>query len=242
VPRPTVRPAGRLAWSYFLAVFAFFTASASRRSYYLLPVLPPAAVRIAALWMTPAEQLRPLARRRRTGGYAVLAVGTVAVVLRLALPPEWRPAPFDRLPPTPARPFAIAGGVACLAPLGVGFFRTRLRPFAAFAVALAGVGYATVIAVAAADQYRTRRAFADAVRARRLRPPRTVSRPRHRVRTAPAGPVARPPDAGRDHRRRDGRQGPAGRRSAAVLDGPEPAGNGRRGGTGSAVGWPRPSR
>ena len=81
VSRPVVRPADRLAWAYFLAVFAFFTASASRRSYYLLPVLPPTAVLIAALWMTPAGQLRPLARRLRTGGYAVLAVGTVAVVL-----------------------------------------------------------------------------------------------------------------------------------------------------------------
>lgn len=158
------RPADRLAWAYFLAVFAFFTASASRRSYYLLPVLPPTAVLLAALWATPAEQLRPLAQRLRTGGYAVLAVGAVVAVALLALSPNWRPAPFDKLPATPALPFVIVGGAGCLAALGWGFVRERLRPAVVVGVAAAGVGYATVIAFPAADEFRTRRAFADSVR------------------------------------------------------------------------------
>ena len=41
---PKPEPARRFVLAWFLATFVFFTLSASRRSYYLLPVLPPLAL------------------------------------------------------------------------------------------------------------------------------------------------------------------------------------------------------
>ncbi|MEO2091755.1 MAG: hypothetical protein ABGY75_20045, partial [Gemmataceae bacterium] len=163
VPRRPVRDADRLAWAYFLAVFLFFTASASRRSYYLLPVLPAAVVLIAAVLASPAEALRPVARRLRTAGYAVLAVVTVAAGLLALHPADVLPAPYDRLPPLPARWGFLAGWVGSVIAVSVAVVRPGVRPWVAAGVAFAAVGYVLLVALPATDQFRTRRAFADAV-------------------------------------------------------------------------------
>lgn len=163
VPRRPVRDVDRLAWAYFLAVFLFFTASASRRSYYLLPVLPAAAALIAAVLVSPAEALRPVARWLRTGGYVVLATFTLAAGLLALHPADVLPAPYDRLPPLPARWGFLAGWVVSVIAVSVGTFRPVARPWVAAGVAFAAVGYVLLVALPATDQFRTRRAFADAV-------------------------------------------------------------------------------
>ena len=75
VPRRGVRGADRLAAAYFWGVFLFFTLSASRRSYYLVPVLPAVALLVARLWTSPPDTLRPIARRLAGAGFALGAVG-----------------------------------------------------------------------------------------------------------------------------------------------------------------------
>ena len=76
-PRPVSR-GDRLARAYFWAVFVFFTASASRRSYYLLPVLPAAALLIGRVLTAEHGELSALVRRLRIGGWWALDRGSRA--------------------------------------------------------------------------------------------------------------------------------------------------------------------
>ena len=77
----------RFALAFFWAVFVFFTMSSSRRSYYVLPVLPPAAILVARVVLAEAAGLTTWARRLRAGGYAVTAAGAVATGLAVVVPP-----------------------------------------------------------------------------------------------------------------------------------------------------------
>ncbi len=155
-PRPGT-PGDRFARVYFWTVFAFFTLAASRRSYYLLPVLPAASLLIAG---TLTAELRPVARRLRGVGWAVLGVAVLASGL-LLLPPAWvLPAPYDQFPRLPY-PAAFAAGWLTTLALIVASLRGRLpHPARSAAVmAFAAFGYGFGVAWPALDDQRTRRAF-----------------------------------------------------------------------------------
>ncbi|MBX9581855.1 MAG: glycosyltransferase family 39 protein [Gemmataceae bacterium] len=98
----------RLARAYFWAVFLFFTASASRRSYYLLPVLPAAALLVGRLLAAGDDDLSPLARRLRSAGWVLTGVALLISGLLLLPPSSVLPPPYDRLPPLPARGWLAA--------------------------------------------------------------------------------------------------------------------------------------
>jgi 4-amino-4-deoxy-L-arabinose transferase-like glycosyltransferase len=72
----------RFALSFFWAVFLFFTLSSSRRSYYLLPVLPAAALLVADIMAKPGAMLRRLTPRPRR---ATRAAAVVVYALQLLL-------------------------------------------------------------------------------------------------------------------------------------------------------------
>src|SRR5207302_60099 len=94
------RRADRFAAAYFWATFLFFTLSASRRSYYLLPVLPAAALLIAVVLM----RTNPW----RLVGVWLFAIGVLIAPIVL-VPPSWRPVRFEGLPELPAQgPFLVA--------------------------------------------------------------------------------------------------------------------------------------
>ena len=154
----------RLAQVYFWAVFLLFTASASRRSYYLLPVLPAVALLVGRVLTAP--DLPPLARRLRAAGWAVLGVAAVAIGLA-AVPPGWVLAgPSGELPPLPARGLVLAGWLAAVATT-VAAVLGKVRPLVPAAVGAFGVlGYLFGLALPAADDQRTSRPFLHAVRDR----------------------------------------------------------------------------
>ena len=168
LPAALVPPAGRgdrLAAAYFWAVFLFFTASASRRSYYLLPVLPAVALLVARVLTAPGETLRPVAKKLRTAGWGLFGVG-VAAAGALLVPPAWvLPAPYNRLPEPPLRVAFAVGWFLGVAAVGWATVRPRFRPAAAAAVAFAGLGYVHWAALPAFDDSRTRRMFLAEVRA-----------------------------------------------------------------------------
>jgi hypothetical protein len=146
-------------------VFLFFTAAASRRSYYLLPVLPAVALLVARVLTAPRETLRPAARVLRTAGWIAFGVGVAAAGLVLVPPAWWLPAPYDRLPDPPEREAFAVGWVAALAALGWAALRARDKlPWTAAAVTSAALGYVFAVALPAADGVRTRKAFAADVR------------------------------------------------------------------------------
>ncbi len=160
------RGGDRLARAFFWAVFVFFTLSASRRSYYLLPVLPAVALLVGRVLTAPAADLPRLTRWLRAGGYAVLFAGVAAAGVMLLPPADVLPAPYDRFPPLPDRWALAAGWAAGLAAVGWAVARPGRRAGVAAAVAFAGVGAVLLAALPAAEGYRTRRAFAAAVRDR----------------------------------------------------------------------------
>jgi len=160
VPPRQGTPGDRFARVYFWAVFAFFTLAASRRSYYLLPVLPAAALLVARTLTASPGELRPVARRLRGVGWGVLGVAAVASGL-LLLPPAWvLPTPYDQLPRLPYHAAFAAGWLTTMALLAASL-RGRLPHPAGFAavIAFAAFGYGFGVAWPALDDQRTRRAF-----------------------------------------------------------------------------------
>jgi 4-amino-4-deoxy-L-arabinose transferase-like glycosyltransferase len=168
VTRPAsnrLRRGDRFARAFFWAVFLFFTASASRRSYYLLPVLPAAALLVAAVLTRRADRLPEAARRLRTAGVGLIALAVLAAPVAL-VPPDLRPAPLGRLPELPAPAAFVAAWAVAVGALAIAAVRPRRLAAALVAAAFAGQAYLFVFALPATEPYRTQRAFVAAVRNR----------------------------------------------------------------------------
>jgi 4-amino-4-deoxy-L-arabinose transferase-like glycosyltransferase len=160
--RPTNGAGDRIARSYFWAVFVFFTASASRRSYYLLPIVPAASLLIGRLLAAGPEDLRQWAIRLRSGGWAILGLGTALAGILLLLPSSMWPIPFDELP---ARGWIVAAALTALATLTIALCcpkSHRLGVTMMGVLAVFGIGFGAVYP--AAESLRTRRDFVAAVK------------------------------------------------------------------------------
>ncbi len=159
----------RLAAAYFWAIFLFFTFAASRRSYYLLPVLPAVALLISRLLLADRNDVSSAVGWLRCAGWLVLGLAFVAIGLAL-LPPSWvLPAPHDALPPLPLRWLIALGWLFGLIVFtGLATRRLRLVPIGLGLVVVAVSlwhCYFFAIAYPAADELRTRRDFIQMVRA-----------------------------------------------------------------------------
>ena len=157
----------RFVLVYFWATFVFFTLSGSRRSYYLLPILPAAAILIARLMREQLEDLTPWARRLLYVGYGVIAVAVGLSMLAFFPPRFFLPQPYSFLPPAPAQPiFAIywLGSI-----VAIGYALARMRPQRIFissaVVAYLFMVYYFVFAMPAADAWRGEKPFAYQVKA-----------------------------------------------------------------------------
>jgi 4-amino-4-deoxy-L-arabinose transferase-like glycosyltransferase len=152
----------------FWAIFIFFTLSGSRRSYYLLPILPFASVLVARLF-TDEGELVPTARRLMMVGFVLLVASSALAPVALAIPPELRPGSLRKLPTTPA-PIALLllsiGAVALIA-IAARFFRNQSRlklGLMTAVIAYAGLVYIFIFVLPAVEPYRGEKPFAQAVR------------------------------------------------------------------------------
>ncbi len=159
-PRRDTSDADRLVKAYFWGLFVFFTLSASRRSYYLLPILPAVALLVGRVVNTPVESLSATARRLSNAAYAIVALGVALAGALLLSPADILPPPYDRLPPLPARPWFAVGWLAGVALVVCAIRHRRWWPHAALAVTVAGLGFGLLVALPSMDDYRTRRSFA----------------------------------------------------------------------------------
>jgi 4-amino-4-deoxy-L-arabinose transferase-like glycosyltransferase len=145
----------RFALAYFWSTFLFFTLSASRRSYYLLPVLPAAAILIAVVLTKP-------------GWFRLVGVWLFAAAVLLApvvlVPPSWRPVLLDQLPELPAPGMFLGLWAVAAAALVFAAIRPHRIPIALIVAAFALEGYLFVIFLPAIEVHRTQRPFAIAVR------------------------------------------------------------------------------
>jgi len=160
------RPGDRFAAVYFWATFIFFTLSASRRSYYLLPVLPAGAILIARLLTTPQAELSTAAHRLLRVGQGVLlvVVGLAAVAL---LPPAWLfPDPWSTLPPAPWPLVLGMCLLTCMVTVAYAWAPFNLKGVTRSmgVVAALSMTYLYLVALPAAETYRDDRGFAERVK------------------------------------------------------------------------------
>ncbi|MFZ1120056.1 MAG: glycosyltransferase family 39 protein [Candidatus Binataceae bacterium] len=156
----------RFALVYFWATFIFFTLSGSRRSYYLLPILPAAALLVARTLATPIEALSPLTRRLLWLGYAVIAIAVVGGAIVMIPPPWIFKGPMATLPAAPHRAiYAICWAVSLLAVLyTLKRFDTRRVAMSTATVGALFLAYLFIFAMPAADKWRGEKRFAEDIR------------------------------------------------------------------------------
>jgi 4-amino-4-deoxy-L-arabinose transferase-like glycosyltransferase len=145
----------RFALVYFWATFAFFTISGSRRSYYLLPILPAVALLVARLLMVHEFRSR-WARRLMGFGFGIVAFVTVGSIAALLLPAWLLPPKLAALPPIPEPiVFTIAW---ILSVLGIVHAVRKYNPIrvgvSMATIACASMAYIYLFAMPAADAYR----------------------------------------------------------------------------------------
>ena len=158
--------ADRFALVYFWATFIFFTLSGSRRSYYILPILPAAAILVARTLAYRGGELRSMiARRLLTAGFVIVAF--IAVASIIALIPAWAilPSPYDALPDLPAKPAFIVFWIVSVAAVIYAIRRLSSYRIAVSvgAIAYLALFYIYIFAMPAAEAYRGEKPFGYAV-------------------------------------------------------------------------------
>jgi 4-amino-4-deoxy-L-arabinose transferase-like glycosyltransferase len=157
----------RFTLVFFWATFVFYTLSGSRRSYYILPILPAAALFIARLLDRPFSEMSALARTLTKIGFGVIVCAIVLSTLAFIPPRLFLPGPYAQLPPVPSL------GLFALFWLGsIGAIVYAMRNFrpdrigaAIAAIAWLFMFYVFVFAMPAGDAYRSEKPFAAHVRA-----------------------------------------------------------------------------
>jgi 4-amino-4-deoxy-L-arabinose transferase-like glycosyltransferase len=157
--------ADRFALVYFWATFIFFTLSGSRRSYYILPILPAAAILIARTLAYPGELRSTFARRLLTVGYLVLAFAAIAGIILLI--PAWAvlPSPYDALPDLPAKFAFIVFWIVSVAAVvyAIRKFSPHRIAISTGVIAYLVMAYIYLFAMPAAEAYRGEKPFGYAV-------------------------------------------------------------------------------
>jgi 4-amino-4-deoxy-L-arabinose transferase-like glycosyltransferase len=156
----------RFTMVFFWATFIFFTLSGSRRSYYILPILPAAAIFVARLLEEPLERLTPLVRILLKIGFGVIAFGVALSITAFVPPHLFLPYPYSQFPSAPDLGiFAIfwLGSIAVVV-YAVRAFSPGRAATAVGAIAWLFMFYFFVFAMPAGDAYRTEKPFAEQVR------------------------------------------------------------------------------
>jgi 4-amino-4-deoxy-L-arabinose transferase-like glycosyltransferase len=157
--------ADRFALVYFWATFIFFTLSGSRRSYYILPILPAAAILVARTLVYPGNLRSMIARRLLTIGYAIVAIAAVGGIVLLI--PAWAilPSPYDALPELPAKFAFIVFWIVLVAAViyAIRKFSPHRVAISMGAIAYLVMAYIYIFAMPAAEAYRGEKPFGYAV-------------------------------------------------------------------------------
>jgi 4-amino-4-deoxy-L-arabinose transferase-like glycosyltransferase len=155
----------RFALVYFWATLVFFTLSGSRRSYYVLPILPACAMLVSRLLLCRSEELSADTRLLLKVGYLAL-VAMVVVGAAALLPASIRPRPWAIYPPTPARAvFALFWAISFITVLyALWNFRTGTIAASMATVAYLSMTYVYVFAMPAAEEYRGEKGFGLQIR------------------------------------------------------------------------------
>ncbi len=161
----------RFVLAYFWTTFIFFTLSGSRRDYYLLPILPAAAILIARLFASPRETWNRWIRWLVQGGYvmtASLVLFTVLATGIAAFLPSLRPDVLNHLPAQVEQSVRVAFWVflamlIVLAPLSKNLLPQRLA-VSMFFTAYSFMFLLFIYVLPETEPLRGEKAFAQGVR------------------------------------------------------------------------------
>ncbi len=155
----------RFALVYFWGLFLFFTLSSSRRSYYLLPILPAGAILIARPLAEAELSWKGIASRLLIAGYVLIALVSVLSAVVLLPASSLLPAPWDTLPALPNRPLFVLAWTAALVGIVLAVRRfTRGRIALSLSlIAVSFLAYLFLCALPGMEAYRTRKQFASEV-------------------------------------------------------------------------------
>ena len=156
----------RFALTFFWATFIFFTVSGSRRSYYILPILPAAAILVARMLTSQWTQLSVWARRLLIAGWIVFAVATILGGVLLVPPSAILPGLWSKLPAAPDRLIFGLMWLAAAASILYALARFRLDriTLSLGVTAYLSMVYIFIFAMPAAEAYRGEKPFAYQVR------------------------------------------------------------------------------
>jgi 4-amino-4-deoxy-L-arabinose transferase-like glycosyltransferase len=151
----------RFALVFFWGTFAFFTLSGSRRSYYILPLFPAAAILVARA-LTVDKLKSNLARHLRSIGYGLTALAAIGGIV-VMLPPSWiLPGKLATLPAAPHRLIFLA---LWLVSFGSIIYVIRRYDAKRIAISMGLIAYCLMtyiylVAMPAAEPYRGEKPFA----------------------------------------------------------------------------------
>ncbi len=158
--------ADRFLLVFFWSTFIFFTLSGSRRSYYILPILPAGAILVARLLAVQSiRELSAWARRLFVAGYAIFAL-VILFGFVVMFPPSWIfHGALAKLPDAPGR--VLFGIFWIISVASVICALLRLRPARmAFSLALGtylAMIYIFLVLIPASDAWRPEKPFGHAI-------------------------------------------------------------------------------
>jgi len=151
----------RFALVYFWATFVFYTLSGSRRSYYLLPILPGAAMLVARTLAYPGELRSKIAAFLIKFGYGLIAAASAASIWMTMPPQHLLPGHLALLPPAPARAVIVVLWMISVASAlyVIGKITPRRIAISTSIIAYLAMVYIFIFAMPAADAYRGEKPF-----------------------------------------------------------------------------------
>jgi 4-amino-4-deoxy-L-arabinose transferase-like glycosyltransferase len=156
----------RFVLAFFWTTFVFFTVSGSRRSYYILPILPAASILVARIFMIAERNLTEFCRFLLKVGFGSVFSVLVLSLLALLPPRVLLPQPYAFLPSLPARGIFLTCWIVSLSIIIAAFIRySRIRMM--LSVSLLSyllLSYLFMFAMPAGDQWRSEKRFADTTR------------------------------------------------------------------------------
>ena len=158
----------RFTLIFFWSTFVFFTISGSRRSYYILPILPAAAMLIARMLSSPLQSLSTWTRRLLYLGFGIFVAMVIGGSALIIPPGAILPGSLAKLPPLPHQ---LAFLVLWTAALVAVIYALRKLSLATIALSMSVAAYAAMIyiyllAMPATEAYRGEKRFGFAVRNR----------------------------------------------------------------------------
>jgi 4-amino-4-deoxy-L-arabinose transferase-like glycosyltransferase len=156
----------RFVLAFFWTIFIFFTLSGSRRSYYILPILPAASILVARIFVVANDDLGETAHFLLKIGFVVVVSILISLIVVFVPPHLLLPRPYSMLPRLPRLWIFATCWIVSLAAAGYACIRySRKRVLLAVAVtSYALLIYLLIIAMPAGDRWRGEKRFAETTR------------------------------------------------------------------------------